>query len=523
MKNRICRLPFKQLEVHLDGNICVCPWSLTKFLGNIKEQTIDEIWKGDHLKEFRNSIYDNSYRYCDLENCWYVNSNNNAVINLNEVQPTDKEVNVNHTFSNDFDNHFLNEKEYDDYINKNTSISSHYESIALHYDQSCNIKCPSCRTEIISESDKVDEYDAILKSLKPYPRKIIIGGVGEPFASKHFRKWLFSDNQSSLKNVEIIRFVTNAQLLNKKLWSKVSPSVKKKKIEIFISIDGASKESYEYNRMGGKWETLLENLDFIKEEGLTTQMDFGMVLQENNFLETKDFVKLARSYGAGVIFQKVVNWGAYNKETFEKIDIFSSEHPKNEQFFEMMNDQFFNSLDIMLPLLKSKKYNSKKKNFGIGFDVFSTRSYKKEINSSKKNCDFNIWNNILIENDYFNKEYGRFSKHLSLLVNGWGGVGYHLEDRIDLREYKSITFLLKSSDKSFNEIKYSMELESGVTFSKKLKDYGFKASGKWHTITVPFKDIVSQKELKSVVCPLGLSLDSGEIGNSILINDIFIS
>lgn len=522
MKNKICRLPFKQLEVHLDGNICVCPWSISKFIGNIKDQSIQNIWNGDHIKEFRESIYDGSYRYCDLENCWYIHSNTNAVVDMEKIKTTTQEVNINHTFSNEFDNNNLHEKEYADYREKNSHITTPPESLALYYDQSCNLKCPSCRDEIVSHAHKADEYDTILASLKPFPKKVIIGGVGEPFASKHFRKWLFEDHQKDLKNVETIRFVTNAQLLTGKLWEKVSPSVKEKNIELFISIDGAHKNTYEYNRMGGTWETLLENLDFIKTEGLSARLDFGLVLQKNNFRESKDFVSFARKYGAGVLFQKVVNWGAYSDEHFDSINIFSPGHPEHTEFIELLTDPFFKAPDIMLPILRSKQAVQEKKDFGIGFDVFSSKKYKEEITSSGENCTFNIWNNFLIEKEYSNRQMGHYAKRLSLLANDWGGLGYHVKEALDLGERESISFSLKSSDASFNELTYCMEIEKGVSLSRKLKEYGFKADGNWHSITIPFKEIADGKTLKKVYCPLGLSLDSGKKGDALIIGDIFI-
>jgi len=55
MKRKPCALVWQEMVVDWDGNVVLCnnDWNHSAVLGNLKKQTIEEIWKGDKLKKIR--------------------------------------------------------------------------------------------------------------------------------------------------------------------------------------------------------------------------------------------------------------------------------------------------------------------------------------------------------------------------------------------------------------------------------------------------------------------------------------
>ena len=65
-----CALPFEHFEVNVHGDVYVCcPARLRKVIGNLKEQSIAEIWNSSAIQDIRSSILDGSYKYCNYQKC----------------------------------------------------------------------------------------------------------------------------------------------------------------------------------------------------------------------------------------------------------------------------------------------------------------------------------------------------------------------------------------------------------------------------------------------------------------------
>ena len=54
-RRRICTLPFTDMMVHSDGTVSACcvDWKAGTAYGNLADQTLDEIWSGQKLREFQ--------------------------------------------------------------------------------------------------------------------------------------------------------------------------------------------------------------------------------------------------------------------------------------------------------------------------------------------------------------------------------------------------------------------------------------------------------------------------------------
>ena len=65
--NRFCIKPYVFFEIGTDGYCYFCSrlWNDSYCIGNILEQSFQDVWNGDKAKELRQSIIDNNYKFCD--------------------------------------------------------------------------------------------------------------------------------------------------------------------------------------------------------------------------------------------------------------------------------------------------------------------------------------------------------------------------------------------------------------------------------------------------------------------------
>jgi radical SAM protein with 4Fe4S-binding SPASM domain len=65
-----CEYPWRYLSVKVSGEVYACCW-LSKSLGNVLHQSIEEIWNGERYQRLRASIADGSYSVCRGAHCPY--------------------------------------------------------------------------------------------------------------------------------------------------------------------------------------------------------------------------------------------------------------------------------------------------------------------------------------------------------------------------------------------------------------------------------------------------------------------
>jgi MoaA/NifB/PqqE/SkfB family radical SAM enzyme len=125
--------------------------------------------------------------------------------------------------------------------------------------------------------------------------------------------------------------LTNALML--KEFAPRVPYVIRNLNELGVSIDGATKDTYEKMRLGGRWEKINENLEYISElkdkHGFKFIMHF--VVQKNNYHEMEDIVMLGEKYNADrVWFSRIQDWNTWGN--FSEHNIFSVQHPQHSDY-----------------------------------------------------------------------------------------------------------------------------------------------------------------------------------------------
>ena len=268
---------------------CECTSWLPQSIGNLQIKSLGEIIGSDMHQHLQSSITDGTYRYCNEHQCSYLKSG--AVLH---GQP------------------------------------DRIQHLRLAIDDSCNLRCPSCRKGMIFHkegsaynlgiklADKINEW---LYNYE-HPIQVHIGSDGDPFAS-HVQ----TPERDNIK----YSILTNG-LMFREFHTQV-PYVINNLQELGVSIDGASKETYEKLRLGGKWEKINENLECISKlkEKHNFRFILHFVVQKDNYHEMEDIIQLGKKYNADRVWlNKMEDWNVFTN--FSDMDIFNSKHPLHTDY-----------------------------------------------------------------------------------------------------------------------------------------------------------------------------------------------
>lgn len=363
LRGRFCPRPFEVLvsgqstrwneETNLTEQVmgtsylCDCAAWLPYAAGNVVEaESPDAVWNSEEAQEVRRSVLDGDYSYCSRTMCPMI---------LNDALPRSEEVTSPRL------RRIIERRE--------TFLEDGPRLIPLGHDSSCNLACPSCRVGIVmadkAQNERLDRARdrVILPLLRGRNVGLHLTSWGDPFASRHYRSILEALREPEFQGVRLY-ILTNGLGLTPKVW-KAMPHLAEKIVALCVSVDAATKETYEDVRRPGRWEVLRENLTVIGElnragtfrrnriaagvraVGTDLLIDskdpigFAMsfVVQSANFREMPDFVKLAEEVGAdAVLFQKYYSFGHEGAAVYAARDVAAPAHPEHEQLQAVLRD-----------------------------------------------------------------------------------------------------------------------------------------------------------------------------------------
>ena len=273
----VCSRPFDTILIDKQGSCyaCECTSWLPQSIGNLQIKTIDEIIGSPVHKKIQDSMTDGSYRFCNEHQCPYIIGGNML----------DGKVN-------------------------------HIRHVRLAIDDSCNLRCPSCRNGMIFHkegsaynlgirlADKINEW---LHNYE-HPVQVHIGSDGDPFASLVYRH--FMEQTPRRDNIKY-SILTNG-LMFKEFHDRI-PYVIRNLNELGVSIDGASRETYEQLRLGGKWDKVVEGLECMSEIKLKHKFNFVLhfVVQKDNWHEMTAMADMAGKYSVDRVYlNKIEDWNS---------------------------------------------------------------------------------------------------------------------------------------------------------------------------------------------------------------------
>jgi MoaA/NifB/PqqE/SkfB family radical SAM enzyme len=294
-------------------------------LGNIFKNDIEEVWNSKAAKKIRNSILDQSFKYCEKAYCPIAAEADNV------VQKSIYRIN-----------------KIDDSLKK-MIISPQTKLITFNYDQSCNLYCISCRKAIYhTPKSRVEELIKIQKALlkKDFIKNVetfSIAGAGEPFASKVYLDLLERINQRDFPGLKL-NILTNGLLLTPPMWKKFQ-NIHYAVYSINLSIDAASGRVYEKIRRGGNFKKLLNNLEFLaqlRKENQIAYLSIRFVVHSENFHDMIKFVKLGQKFDCDIVFfQLIVKFGGFTDDEYKRLAVHHKSHPKHKKFLKIVKNPIF--------------------------------------------------------------------------------------------------------------------------------------------------------------------------------------
>jgi MoaA/NifB/PqqE/SkfB family radical SAM enzyme len=313
LKDYFCDLPFTYTEIHKDRQTLCCPyWNDT----NLKKSP-DYLanWFSKEAEDVRDSMLDGTFKKCSTEFCPHLNQ----LVNKGQVTGPI---------------HPISEFKKENY-NKPKRIK-------LCFDETCNLKCPSCRTRLIANTEErtkftMNELTKLELNFSDELEEIFTSGTGDPFYSKPMREYLIDFPVEKYPKLKKIIIHTNGILWTPKIWGMLH-KVHRYITEVEISVDAATKDTYENKtRLGGKWDVLMDNLKFINSIDTVNKVTTSFVVQKDNYKEMDPFVKLMKGIFGGhkdhtTYFYRVNNWGTYSNEQWNRLNIFEKNHPEHSNF-----------------------------------------------------------------------------------------------------------------------------------------------------------------------------------------------
>jgi organic radical activating enzyme len=273
-----------------------CVYKNSEEIGNLKENTLAEIWNNDKSKKMRldflNGIEEPNCAIC----------NNRAEIG--------------YAHKNEYNKMFFEQDEEIQQIVANTNIDGSLDEhklfyIDVRYNNLCNLSCRSCAPHfstswivdhrklynLIERRDKDDGFqfpgkteEQALEETLPHladARCIYFAG-GEPLMQKEHYEVL--DKLIELENFDVeIRYNTNFSNFKLKKYDNVLEYWKKfKNVNVYASLDG-SYEKGEYWRNGTVWKDVVENRKRMLEETPHVNFRIAFTLSWPNAFNLIDF------------------------------------------------------------------------------------------------------------------------------------------------------------------------------------------------------------------------------------------
>lgn len=235
------------------------------------------------------------------------------------------------------------------------------KELTIAIDKTCNLKCQSCRKSRYKatkeENQKIEEIkDKLINTGWLEKSDIIIAGQGEVFFSEHYKNILKTDIKRNK-----ITILSNGTLFNEKNWKLLEN--KYKEINVQISIDAATEETYKKLRCGN-FKSLIKNLEMLgnlRKEGKIQNLQFNFVVQKDNYKEMIKFIEMGKSFNADkILFTKLNNWGTYSKKEYLEKCLIIDKKYLNDDLYKTMQNPIFKERKVDLTTFENYISASKK-------------------------------------------------------------------------------------------------------------------------------------------------------------------
>jgi pyruvate-formate lyase-activating enzyme len=339
LTGRFCPMPFADFEVLPGGFVHLCCAAfMGTSVGNIFHQDFADVWNGAAAQAIRQSIHDGSFRCCDKLKCPHFAEGLPLAADFIKGVSTARPV------LTSIDYGFGPAPHFGPVIDgRLTTLDAPPAKINLSFDRTCNLACPSCRSEFYAA--RPAERDAMLMVTETKIMPVLetadmlsISGSGDPFASKACRYILHSLQPERCPRLEI-NIATNGVLFTPAEWEQLA-RLHGRIGMVHVSLDAAEAATYAVVRRGGDWARVLVNLEFLvalARDGALRAVNIVFVVQARNWREMPDFVRLGRRLGVNcVYFSLLENWGTFSETGYEANAVQYPGHRDHRDFLRML-------------------------------------------------------------------------------------------------------------------------------------------------------------------------------------------
>ena len=253
---KFCSAPFDTVSILRGGNIssCLCPgWhTMGGSMGNIVDTPMEEIFANQNFYKFRESIINQSFSYCQKDEC-------SKLWNLDIVDDIDNAI----------------------------KWSKLPTKMNVQIDENCNLKCGSCRNEVnwSKPADPVVEkiLDRLVEAYRDFPEPVWFqcDGTGDIFASTAYKNFFMRDD---LPKCFQFNLTTNGNLVTKNL--DVIQKIKDQIFSVCVSFDASTESTYKEIR-GGKFNLIIDGVKAMQDMGIL-RVNTSFVTQRKNYMELLD-------------------------------------------------------------------------------------------------------------------------------------------------------------------------------------------------------------------------------------------
>lgn len=312
---KICQRGYEMVQICKDdGTVRPCNWVTVTDLGNLTDNSMKEIMHGEKAEDFRRSLMDGSFRYCDPDSCPHLANNT-----------IDKMMVEYH------------------------GVPDYPREISLAYDHSCNYNCTSCRKGDNIHLGKTinHDFEKIEYEIKQFINKVEMisaNGLGEMFVTPSIMK-ILADWKPECERPRVL-LETNGSLFNEENWKKIENLGQ---YLLYITVSVMSFDDAAYKLLSGvNYDTtrIVENLSFMRElrqKGIINHFEISTVFQERNFRTLPEFIRrcLGEFMADRVSLRPFFQLGADTPENEWFYDIRNEYHPYYKEFEEIMKDPIF--------------------------------------------------------------------------------------------------------------------------------------------------------------------------------------
>lgn len=181
----------------------------------------------------------------------------------------------------------------------------------------CNLKCIMCPRDEMERSLGVMDLDTfkevIDQCVESGVSQITLNGYGEPFIAKQIFEMIEYTMQTPLN----LKINTNGHYLNSK---NIEQLLNQPPHHLSISLDGATKETYERVRINGRFDRLMSNLDTLlaeraKRKNHPMKITLQIIRMDETEEEIDEFISQWKSRVDEISIPNIHNWGGLYEES----------------------------------------------------------------------------------------------------------------------------------------------------------------------------------------------------------------